>query len=71
MRRREIFVSQCVKSASIREWSPVSFIGSAERPKREIAEYALLNQSAMQSTKIIAETLAQWKNVAAPQSARG
>ena len=33
------------------------------RVQREIAEYAHLSQSAMQSTKIIAESLAQWKNV--------
>src|SRR5437870_6006580 len=31
------------------------------RVQREIAEYAHLSQSAMQSTKIIAESLAQWK----------
>ncbi len=33
----------------------------AARVQREIAEYAHLSQSAMQSTKIIAESLAQWK----------
>src|SRR5437870_13450069 len=33
----------------------------AARVQREIAEYAQLSQSAMQSTKIIAESLAQWK----------
>lgn len=33
----------------------------AERIQREIAEYAHLSQSAMQSTKIIAESLAMWK----------
>jgi hypothetical protein len=31
------------------------------RVQREIAEYAHLSQSAMQSTKIIAESLAKWK----------
>ena len=31
------------------------------RVQRELAEYAHLSQSAMQSTKIIAESLAQWK----------
>jgi hypothetical protein len=31
------------------------------RVQREIAEYAQLSQSAMQSTKIIAESLSQWK----------
>jgi hypothetical protein len=31
------------------------------RVQREIAEYAHLSQSAMQSTKIIAESLGQWK----------
>jgi hypothetical protein len=41
------------------------------RVQREIAEYAHLSQSAMQSTKIIAESLAQWKNVGDPHSARG
>ena len=31
------------------------------RVQREIVEYANLSQSAMQSTKIIAESLAKWK----------
>jgi hypothetical protein len=31
------------------------------RVQREIVEYATLSQSAMQSTKIIAESLAHWK----------
>jgi len=31
------------------------------RVQREIADYAHLSQSAMQSTKIIAESLQQWK----------
>jgi hypothetical protein len=31
------------------------------RVQRQIAEYAHLSQSAMQSTKIIAESLGQWK----------
>ena len=31
------------------------------RVQRNLAEYAHLSQSAMQSTKIIAESLAQWK----------
>jgi hypothetical protein len=35
-----------------------------ERVQREIAEYAHLSQSSMQSTKIIAESLARWKSVA-------
>jgi hypothetical protein len=39
------------------------------RVQREIAEYAQLSQSAMQSTKIIAESLAQWKT-AGPSSGR-
>ena len=34
------------------------------RVQRELAEYAHLSQSAMQSTKIIADSLAQWKTVA-------
>ena len=33
------------------------------RVQRELAEYAHLSQSAMQSTKIIADSLAQWKKV--------
>jgi hypothetical protein len=32
------------------------------RVQREIAEYAHLSQSAMQSTKIIAESLSKWKH---------
>jgi hypothetical protein len=32
------------------------------RVQREITEYAHLSQSAMQSTKIITESLAKWKN---------
>ena len=35
----------------------------AARVQRNLAEYAHLSQSAMQSTKIIAESLAQWKQV--------
>jgi hypothetical protein len=41
------------------------------RVQREIAEYAHLSQSAMQSTKIIAESLAQWKVSGDLRSARG
>jgi len=33
------------------------------RVQREIVEYATLSQSAMQSTKIIAESLSHWKKV--------
>src|ERR671936_1070232 len=33
------------------------------RVQREIVEYATLSQSAMQSTKIIAESLTHWKKV--------
>ena len=32
------------------------------RVQREITEYARLSQSAMQSTKIISESLVKWKN---------
>ena len=41
------------------------------RVQREIAEYAQLSQSAMQSTKIIAESLGHWKGTAerAPRTA--
>ena len=35
----------------------------AARVQRNLAEYARLSQSAMQSARIIAESLAQWKQV--------
>ena len=35
-----------------------------ERVQREIADYAHLSQSSIQSTKIIAESLAHWRNIA-------
>ena len=35
----------------------------AARVQREIVEYASLSQAALQSTKIIAESLTQWKKV--------
>jgi len=35
----------------------------AARVQREIVEYATLSQAAMQSTKIIAESLGHWKKV--------
>jgi cell division septum initiation protein DivIVA len=41
------------------------------RVQREIAEYAHLSQSAMQSTKIIAESLAHWKGDGGPRGIRG
>ncbi len=41
------------------------------RMQREITEYAHLSQSAMQSTKIIAESLATWKQEGGASSARG
>jgi hypothetical protein len=41
------------------------------RVQREITEYAHLSQSAMQSTKIIAESLAHWKGDGNLRSARG
>jgi hypothetical protein len=34
-----------------------------ERVRRDIVEYATLSQAAMQSTRIIAESLTQWKKV--------
>ena len=34
-----------------------------ERVQREIVEYATLSQSAMQATKIIADSLSQWKSI--------
>jgi hypothetical protein len=41
------------------------------RVQREITEYAHLSQSAMQSTKIIAESLAHWKGEGGLRSVRG
>ena len=41
------------------------------RVQREITEYAHLSQSAMQSTKIIAESLSHWKGDANVRGARG
>src|SRR5262245_23547672 len=38
------------------------------RVEREVIEYATLSQAAMQSTRIISESLAQWR--AAPEIAR-
>jgi len=38
------------------------------RVQREITEYAHLSQSAMQSTKIISESLAKWKSEGAARS---
>jgi hypothetical protein len=35
----------------------------AERVQREIVEYASLSRAAMQSTKVIAESLSNWKKV--------
>ena len=42
-----------------------------QRVQREITEYAHLSQSAMQSTKIIAESLSHWKKVPDAPSIRG
>jgi hypothetical protein len=41
------------------------------RVQREIVEYATLSQAAMQSTKIIAESLTHWKKVPDAPSLRG
>ena len=41
------------------------------RVQREIVEYATLSQSAMQSTKIIAESLGSWKGSSAVRGIRG
>ena len=41
------------------------------RVQREIVEYATLSQAAMQSTKIIAESLSHWKKVPDAPSIRG
>src|SRR5262245_60216283 len=35
----------------------------AERVRREIVQYSTLSQAALQSTKIITESLTQWKKV--------
>jgi hypothetical protein len=35
----------------------------AARVQREIVEYATLSQAAMQSTRIIAESLTRWKRL--------
>jgi hypothetical protein len=40
------------------------------RVQREIVEYANLSQSAMQSTKIIAESLGSWKGMGVVRGAR-
>jgi hypothetical protein len=40
------------------------------RVQREIVEYANLSQSAMQSTKIIAESLGSWKGMSIARGAR-
>jgi hypothetical protein len=40
------------------------------RVQRELAEYAHLSQSAMQSTKIIAESLSHWKSAGNPNGGR-
>ncbi len=41
------------------------------RVQREITEYAHLSQSAMQSTKIISESLVKWKNEASSRARSG
>jgi cell division septum initiation protein DivIVA len=41
------------------------------RVQREISQYAHLSQSAMQSTKIIADNLAQWQSAEKVRGARG
>jgi len=42
-----------------------------QRVQREISEYAHMSQAATKSTKIIAESLAQWKQGAESNRARG
>ena len=39
-------------------------MNEGQRIQREITEYALMSQSATKSTKVIAESLAQWKQTA-------
>ena len=43
----------------------------AARVQRELTEYANLSQSAMQSTRIIAESLESWKRGGDTRNARG
>jgi hypothetical protein len=43
----------------------------SSRVQNEITQYAHLSQSAMQSTKIIAESLSKWKSEAEHRRARG
>jgi hypothetical protein len=40
------------------------------RVQREINEYATLSQAAMQSTRVIAESLTHWKHIPDPSSTR-
>jgi PleD family two-component response regulator len=42
-----------------------------QRVQREITEYAHMSQAATKSTRIIAESLAQWKQSAESRNARG
>ena len=43
-----------------------TLLGESVRMQRELAEYAHLNQSTMESTRIIAEALASWPHWLAP-----
>jgi hypothetical protein len=45
-------------------------LSEGERVQREISGYASLSQSAMQSTRIIAEGIAQWKRAEAARHER-
>ena len=46
----------------------ISYLGTCERVRREIVEFATLSQAAMQSTKLIAESLSHLKRPDAPAS---
>ena len=63
---------QCVSANSVQEIDRlISYLRTlrerlhdeGERVRREIVEYATLSQAAMQSTRIIGESLTHWKKV--------
>jgi hypothetical protein len=46
-------------------------LSEGERVQREISGFATLSQSAMQSTRVIADGIAQWKRAEAARNERG
>jgi hypothetical protein len=46
-------------------------VSEGERVQREITGYAALSQAAMQSTRVIADGIAQWKRAEAARHERG